>query len=63
MNPIDPHSHNEIRPAEEIRTESFNAWDPAITQQIDALVAKAAEAARSDGDPDTTDLAREIIVK
>ncbi|HMZ27605.1 MAG TPA: TIGR00730 family Rossman fold protein [Elusimicrobiota bacterium] len=62
MNPIDPHSHNEIRPAEEIRTESFNAWDPAITQQIDALVAKAAEAARSDGDPDTTDLAREIIV-
>ena len=46
---------------EEPSTESFNAWDPEITKQIDALVALARGTDAGD-DPDTSDLAREIIV-
>jgi uncharacterized protein (TIGR00730 family) len=42
------------------RTESFNAWDPEITAQIDALVQRAKQ---SDvAEEDISDLVREIVV-
>src|SRR5690242_6821616 len=39
--------------------DNFNAWDPKILQQIDALIAMAAPAS---GGTDNHDLVREIIV-
>ncbi len=41
--------------------EGFNAFDPEVTRQIDALVALA-RGPLNDGEEDTSDLAREMIV-
>lgn len=52
-------SPHEMRYPDDTRMESFNAWDPAITEKIDQLVKLAA--VPEDGE-DTSDLVREIIV-
>jgi uncharacterized protein (TIGR00730 family) len=49
-----------MRITEESRTESFNAWDPEITSQIDALVQRARASHVSE--EDISDLVREIVV-
>jgi hypothetical protein len=55
-----PRAHNEMRFPENPRTESFNAWDPEITAQIDALVQRAKQSDVSE--EDISDLVREIVV-
>lgn len=55
-----PHPQNETRYPEESRTESFNAWDPEITAQIDALVKRAR--VTDVPEEDISDLVREIVV-
>jgi uncharacterized protein (TIGR00730 family) len=55
-----PRAHNEMRFPETPRTESFNAWDPEITAQIDALVQRAKQSDASE--EDISDLVREIVV-
>lgn len=59
--PTEPNEPRPVRPGEEPSTESFNAWDPEVTKEIDALVARA-RGAGAEEEPDTSDLAREIIV-
>lgn len=51
---------NEMRYTELPRSESFDAWDPEITRQIDMLVARAKAAGAEE--PEISDLVREIIV-
>jgi uncharacterized protein (TIGR00730 family) len=55
-----PSPQNEMRFPEEPRTESFNAWDPDITAQIDALVQRARVS--NVPEEDISDLVREIVV-
>jgi uncharacterized protein (TIGR00730 family) len=51
---------NETRYPNDARTESFDAWDPEITRQIDALVERARSNEASE--MEISDLVREIIV-
>ncbi|MBL8022698.1 MAG: LOG family protein [Elusimicrobia bacterium] len=55
-----PPPQNETRYPEESHTESFNAWDPEITAQIDALVKRAR--VTDVPEEDISDLVREIVV-
>ncbi len=57
--PDKPQTTSDLQNPEEPKPRAFDAWDPRITRQIDALIRLADAPGKG---PDNTDLVREMIV-